>query len=117
MCRLLAHRALDAINWNALKCKTLRLPIGSWSDLNGNGPHRFLSLKYLVTADGTVWKGLGGVALLEDLCHQGAWKALLSSQEFCLVLTDQDMSSQLFPLPCLPLVTTDFNPLEPHTQL
>lgn len=39
------------------------------------------------------------------------------SSALCLLLTDQDMSSQSFLLPCLPLAIKDSNTLKLHTQL
>ena len=39
-------------------------------DLSENGPHRLVRLNAWSLVGGTVWKGLGGVALLEDLCHR-----------------------------------------------
>ena len=37
--------------------------------LNENGPCRFIYLNAWFPVDGTVWEGLGGVALLEEVCH------------------------------------------------
>lgn len=34
-------------------------------------PYTLTYLRVFFVFDGTVWKGLGGVALLEELCHQG----------------------------------------------
>lgn len=41
---------------------------GGW---NGNGPHRLLYLNALPPVAGTVWEPLGGVGLLEEMCHRG----------------------------------------------
>lgn len=38
--------------------------------LSENGPLRFIHLSiWSLVDEGTVWEGLGGVALLEEVCH------------------------------------------------
>lgn len=37
--------------------------------LNGNDPYRLIHLDPLSPISGTTWEGLGGVALLEYMCH------------------------------------------------
>ena len=39
--------------------------------LNENGPQRLLSLNTWPPVGGTVWEGLGHVALLEEVCQWG----------------------------------------------
>ena len=39
--------------------------------LNENSPHGLIYFNALIPVSGTVWKGLGGVALLEEMCHCG----------------------------------------------
>jgi hypothetical protein len=51
--------------------------VGSYGDLNKNGPRRLI-FEWLVTTDWRYLKGLGGVALLEELCH---WAWALRFQE------------------------------------
>jgi hypothetical protein len=36
-----------------------------------NGSHRLIYLNTCPPVGGTVWEGLGGVALLEEVCHWG----------------------------------------------
>jgi hypothetical protein len=38
------------------------------SGLSENGPHRFICLNAFISVDRTVWKGLGGVAMLGSNC-------------------------------------------------
>ena len=40
--------------------------------LNKKGPFR-LMFECLIPRGGTIWEELGGVALLEDVCHLGEW--------------------------------------------
>lgn len=37
--------------------------------LNENGPYRLIYLNVWFLVSGTVWEGLGGVTLLEVVCH------------------------------------------------
>jgi hypothetical protein len=37
--------------------------------LNENSLHRFMNLNIWFLDGGTVWEGLGGMALLEEVCH------------------------------------------------
>ena len=39
--------------------------------LDENGPHKFLFVNAWSPVGGTVWEGLGGVALLKEVCHWG----------------------------------------------
>ena len=39
--------------------------------LNENNSHRFINLDSSMSIGGTIWEGLGCVALLEEVCHQG----------------------------------------------
>lgn len=55
-------------------------------------------LEYWMPIDGAVWEGLGGVVLLEEVCHWG-WALMLKLTRFlvialCLVLVS-DLNSQL----------------------
>lgn len=68
------------------------------SGLNKNDPHRFICLNTWSPVAGTIWKGLGGVALMEQICHRAGSevsKASFHPQYIpCLLLTIQDVSSQ-----------------------
>jgi len=41
--------------------------------LDGNGPQRLMCVNTWSPVGKTVWEGLGGVALLEEVCH---WSGL-----------------------------------------
>lgn len=43
-----------------------------------NGPHRLLCVNTWFPAGGTVWEGLGGIALLGKVCH---WEWTLRFQQ------------------------------------
>ena len=40
-----------------------------YGGVNENDPHNLMYLSAWVPISGTVWEGLGGVALWEELCH------------------------------------------------
>ena len=76
--------------------------------MGGNGPHRLVCLNVWSSVDGTVWEGLGGVALLEEACLQ-RWvlrleKSTLFQLAFSLcllVVVSMIMLSATAVLPCL----------------
>ena len=39
--------------------------------LNDNGPYRLICLNAWFPVGGTILEGLGGVVLLEEVCHRG----------------------------------------------
>lgn len=43
--------------------------MGVCNALSKNGLHRFMCLNIRSSVGGTVWYGLGGVALSEEVCH------------------------------------------------
>ena len=45
------------------------LVVNSHCGLNENDPHRLIYLNAWSPVGGTIWKGLGGVALLEKMCQ------------------------------------------------
>lgn len=64
--------------------------------LNKNESHRLIYLNAWLPADGSVWKGLRGKALLEEVCHcrGGAlWLQelmALPAGSLCLMVVDQN---------------------------
>ena len=60
-----------------------------WCDsLNEAGSHRLLCLNNWFLVGGTVWEGLEGEVLLEDMCHWGGLTILRVSLS-CFVLVDE----------------------------
>ena len=57
----------------------------SCDGLNENGPHRLIYLNAWLRVGRTVWEGIGGVALLEEVCH---WRAGFDASFLCLTLVD-----------------------------
>ena len=51
-----------------MMCKVRIDTHGCYSGLSENGLHRFICLNAWTLANGTVGEGLGGVALLEEVC-------------------------------------------------
>jgi hypothetical protein len=49
--------------------------------LNENGPHRFIYLSAWSSVGGTLWEGLVGVALLEEVCHWGQASEVSKAQD------------------------------------
>lgn len=43
--------------------------LGQCSGLNKNGPQRLMYLNTWSPVSGSVWEGLGGGSLLEEVCH------------------------------------------------
>lgn len=113
--------AMPGLIWNA----SFTFDLYPWlSDgFNENGPHRLMYLKTWLPVGETVWEGLGGLALLEEVYHK-AWtlkcqKPILSW--FCLLSTNRSRynCSATAPvpahaswLPTITMVTMDSNPLE-----
>ena len=67
-------------------------------------------------ADGTVWEGLGGMALLEEVCHCGGgalrFQKLMAfpAGSLCLMAVDQDVS-------CSSSTTMDSDLRNPFSQI
>jgi hypothetical protein len=45
--------------------------VSNFRGLDENGPHRPMYLNAWLPVSGTVWEGLGGMALLEEVYHFG----------------------------------------------
>lgn len=73
-----------------------------FSGLNKNSPRRLICLTAHFLTSGTIWKGLGSVALLQVVCPWG-WDLrfqkthAISSISFSALWLSQDVNSQLLP--------------------
>ena len=65
--------------------------------LNGNEPHRCIYLTLCSQVGGAVWVGLGGGALLEEMCHRlSDFRGHIHVQcALCFLFVAQDVSPQL----------------------
>lgn len=91
------YKTVSVLNTRTFKLGVSRNMTCGYGGVDKNGPHRLICLKTWSSINGTVWKKLGDVALLE-VC-QGALR--FSVFFLCLLLADQDMSSQLSQPTCL----------------
>lgn len=67
----------------------------NFSNFNKNGPHWLLCWNYWFLAGGTVWKGLGSVALFEKV-YQWDWALIYPRPMFlCLTLVVREARYQL----------------------
>lgn len=85
-----------------------RIHLGTWTFgiiacgyWNENSHHRLICLTIWYPVGRIVWKWLGGVSLLENMCHWGWDLRFQKTSAFhtmhpCLLLVDQAVSSQLF---------------------
>ena len=77
--------------------------------LNENAPHRLICLNTWSLIGGTICERLGGVSLLEQVCH---WEEALRLQKTCpLSLVNGEVRAELFLLPSTCFTTMDSNPL------
>ena len=60
---------------------------GGCGCLNENGSHRLLCLDAWSPVKGTVWEGLGGVALLEEVCYRGVGLEISKAQSKAISLS------------------------------
>ena len=60
--------------------------------LNETGPHGVKCLNSWIPVGGTVWEGLGGVALFEEVCHW-EWALKFPVCSLYLLLVVQDVNS------------------------
>ena len=67
-----------------------------YGGLNENGPHRLIYLKVEPLVNKFVWEGLGGVVLLEKVCHWG-WVLRFQKLTPDLVSDSVSLSLSLFP--------------------
>lgn len=78
----------------------------SCSGLNEKGLHRFTYFERLVSRGGRFGEGLGFVALLEGLCFEVLKSTPFPVSVLCLLLMDEDVSSQRLPQQPSLLTTT-----------
>jgi hypothetical protein len=83
-----------------LFCCCFTIFLHCYGSLNKNGLSRQINWNSWSSVDGTIWEGLGSMALLEKMCH---WRWALKSKKYrpspvnslSLIHVDNDMSSQM----------------------